>query len=108
MKRKAFLVLGVLLVFCFVSPLCFAQTTNDLQQFVGTWKDIGGSQWVFRADGTGSRANYNMGYAIPVSGKIVIHYTDGTSSSFEYYFADGGRTLIFYASGNGRILKKSS
>ena len=100
--------LGILLMFSFFSFPCFAQTSKDLQQFVGTWNDIGGSQWTFRADGTGRRASYDMVFAIPVSGKIVIHYKDGTSSAFEYYFSDGGNTLVFYTSGSGRILKKNN
>jgi hypothetical protein len=123
MKRKAFLVFGVLLVLGFVSFPCSAQSTNETQKFVGTWNVINADnaisgQYVFRADGTGTYESGSDGspkliYAIPVSGKIVLRVNPYDQYySYEYYFIDGNNTLIFYAPGvvnnsyGGRIMKK--
>jgi len=54
MKKK--LILGILIL-CFVTIICNAQTQNEGQRLVGTWNVENGSNWVgdafiFRADGT--------------------------------------------------------
>jgi hypothetical protein len=109
MKRNVVLVLGVLLILGFIASPCFAQSTNSA--FVGTWEEQGYSaSWVFRADGTGTNNDGDMVYAVAAPGKIVIN-REGSSSqkrSYEYYFTDGGKTLVLYAPGGagGVILKK--
>jgi hypothetical protein len=138
MKNKVILSLGVLLMWSgFMLLSCTAQSSNNTQaaappanaaeQFIGTWKQINSSenrQWVFDADGIGNSPRYSQDginrdivYAITASGnasgKIIIYTMprpniNGSTSGYDYYFTDGGKTLILInTSGGGLILQKT-
>jgi hypothetical protein len=110
-----------------------AQNPDDTQQFVGTWRQINSDsddiQWVFNADGTGSYtgiSSYGPLYTqdavyVPDSGRIIIFrkktqyvYANrpmeigSSTNSYEYFFVDGGTTLVFLTSGSGYILEKTN
>jgi len=95
-------VICLVLVFLVLRTSCFAQSGNDAQRIVGTWKLQKGTDYstiTFNSNGTYSgvstfngNSNYNGNYFI--NGSKLIR----TEDSFKVSWDD------FYISPNGRIL----
>ena len=108
-KALAFLVVGFVFFGSCSVQNANAQSSNDAQRIVGSWKasDNDGESWIytFNADGTytysqgysGKMSNSNGKYF--VSGSILFyHRSDGesdVSSSGNFYISPNGRVLVY-------------
>ena len=84
-----------------------AQSTNYEPKLVGTWVNVNGDTWVFKADGTGTRGNNNFKYGA-ISGNLIIYQSGSSGTSFDYVLSPDGKTLLIgNAGGTGHILQKT-
>jgi hypothetical protein len=103
MKRKAFFVLWLLVVFGFVSVGLYAQS-NEEPRLVGTWK--GSSTLVFNSDGTGTWHGEPMVFGA-FGGKVALRSPRIGETVYDYFFSKDGKTLILsQGDGAGYLLLK--
>ena len=89
--------LGIcLIILILVGTSCFAQSNNDAQRIVGTWKQ-GSNTVTFNTNGTyaytGGGGSDNGNFAISGS-DLIIKDKDGDVSIYNYYFSPNGRLLV--------------
>jgi hypothetical protein len=78
----------------FVPAGIHAQSTNYEPKLVGTWTDLEGERWVFKADGTGNKTDTgNFKYGA-IDGILIAWIDDDYTRAWDYVFSKDGKTLF--------------
>jgi hypothetical protein len=95
--------LGILLGLFFYGVSCFAQSNNDAQRIIGTWRNTQNElivTYTFNANGTfvfqfRDYSPSNGNYFISDSKLIIAYNSGGTAEVYEFYIFPNGRILVF-------------
>lgn len=87
----------MILIFVMVGAFCFAQSNNDAQKIIGTWK-AGGVTCTFNSNGTyaiqGVQEDLGGGNYFINGGRLILQ-SGNNAVIRNFYFSSDGKVLIF-------------
>jgi len=103
-KALVFLFVGIIFFGCFVQN-ANAQSTNDAQRIVGTWRDSNnGITFTFNTDGTFTSSENERGNYFLSGTKLVwIYRGDSYAWSINYFISPNGRILVLDLDDDGEM-----
>jgi len=90
----------IVLILLMLEVSLFAQTNNDVQRIIGTWKSPDNITIIFNADGTFSQGGISGRYFV-MSGKLITTttvYDRSINIIYNMYISSNGKILFLESS----------